>query len=171
MEPERSVTFHSSWKGFGSSLIGSVIVLAAGVASAVFGGSTGSWILLAVGVVLTAGVFLDYPVAARFDRGGVTRRALLRRHRIEWERVDQLTRARPGIAAAARNLNPGGLTVKVGRRRYLLIDQCESRREFDALMVVLDGRDGLGLDDLIAPPDGVVPTWTYRRTRWEPQVD
>ena len=171
MSSVHSVTLHSSWKGVASSFIGSLIVFAAGAASAALGGSTGSWIFFAVGVVLVVGVFLDYPVAARFDRDGVTRRALVRRHRIEWESVGQLTRARPGIAAAARNLNPGGLTAKVGPRRYLLVDQCESRSEFDALMRVFGGRENLGLDDLIVPPAGVDPTWTYRRSRWQPQPD
>jgi hypothetical protein len=171
MSSDCSVTLHSSWKGVASSFIGSFIVFAAGAAAAAVGGSTGSWIFFSVGIGLVVGVFLDYPVAARFDRDGVTRRALLRRHRIEWERVGQLTRARPGIAAAARNLNPGGLTAKVGRRRYLLVDQCESRPEFEALMRVFAGRDDLGLDDLIVPPDGVDPTWTYRRARWTPQAD
>jgi len=171
MSSDRSITLHSSWKGVASSFIGSLIVFGAGAASVLSGGSTGSWILLVVGAGLVAGVFLDYPVAARFDRDGVTRRALLRRHRIEWDRIGQMTRARPGVAAAARNLKPGGLTAKVGRRRYLLVDQCESRPEFDELMRTLGGRADIGLDDLIVPPDGVDPTWTYRRARWEPQSD
>lgn len=168
-----SVTLHSSWRGILWSVLGAGAVFAAGLASVILtGAATASLILFVVGAVLLAVVLFDYPVAAEFDADGVTRRPLLRRHRIEWIRVVQLTRTRPGIAAAARNLKPGGLAVKVGRRRYLLVDQCESILEYDDLVELLsESDDQLGLDELIIPPVGVEPTFTYRRRKWQRQSD
>ena len=169
-----SLTLHSSWRGLVASYLGASILFAAGVAAVVSSsGATGAWIVVGIGALLVVGVTFDVPISTEFDREGVTRRPLLRRHRLAWDDVGQLTRARPGIAAAARNLNPGGLTAKVGRRRYLLVDQCESRAEFDALVEMLaDASDvDIGVDDLLAPPQGIDPTWTYRRKRWQPQFD
>lgn len=131
------------------------------------GGAVGSIVVFAVGLVLLMIVLFDYPVASEFDAEGVVRRPMMRRHRISWSEVDQLTRARPGIAAAARNLKPGGLVAKIGRRRFLLVDQCESRDEHDRLVeLIADWSEQLWLDDLILPPDALDPSWTYRRSRW-----
>jgi hypothetical protein len=68
-----------------------------------------------------------------------------------------------------RNLKPGGLAAKVGRRRYLLVDQSESIAEFDQHGNVLAARYvGLGVDEMIAPQVETEPTWTYRRACWQP---
>jgi len=68
-----------------------------------------------------------------------------------------------------RNLKPGGLTAKVGRRRYLLVDQCEAIAEFDQLGDVLAARYvELGVDEMIPPHAETEPTWTYRRRHWQP---
>lgn len=163
-----SITLHSSWKGLLASSAGAAMVIVLGMIPLVVNGSSvGGWLLLTVGMLLLLVVFADYPVASEFDADGVTRRPLLRRQRIVWENVDQLTRTRPGIAAAARKLNPGGLSVKVGWRKYLLVDQCESSAEFEELaeMLAASGHD-VGLDHLVRPPVGVDPTWTYRRGKW-----
>lgn len=130
----------------------------------------GSLILLVFGAILLAIALFDYPIASVFDGTGVTRRPVLRRHRFDWSDVDQLTRVRPGIAAAARSLKPGGLALKVGRRRYLLVDQCESGDEFEQLVALLEREDlEIGVDELIIPPADVEPTFIYRRRRWSPQ--
>ena len=79
------------------------------------------------------------------------------------------TAIRKAVIALKKSLTPGGLTAKVGRRRYLLVDQCESLDEFDRLVDVLDELgDALGVEELIPPPVGVDPTWTYRRAKWQP---
>jgi len=113
-------------------------------------------------------VLFDYPIASRFTPEFVERRAVLRRHKIPWEGVDQLTRSRPGLVGL-RNLKPGGLAAKVGRRRYLLVDQCEAIAEFDQLGDVLAARYvELGVDEMIPPHAETEPTWTYRRRCWQP---
>jgi hypothetical protein len=165
-----AVTLHSSWRGLVLSLFGSGSVFVAGVASLVLtSGAIGSWLLCFFGTALLGVVLFDFPLACAFDGEGVTRRSILRRQRVGWDRVDQITRARPTVIALKKSLTPGGLTAKVGRRRYLLVDQCESLDEFDRLVDVLDELgDALGVEELIPPPVGVDPTWTYRRAKWQP---
>ena len=136
-----SVTLHSSWRGVAASGLGATAVFGAGMVGVVLGGwrllPTG---LLALGTLFLATVLFDYPVATTFDSDGVTRRMLLRRHRIGWDRIDQLTRSRPGFASNLRGVRHGGLTAAVGRRRYLLVDQPESPEEYDVVCAVAGER-------------------------------
>jgi len=164
-----SLILHSTWRGVVLGLLGAVVLSGLGVIAVVgSGGAFLAWLFLAVGASVLGVVLFDFPVASEFDADGVTRRPLLRRHRLDWVDVAQLTRARPGLIAA--RFRPGGLTAKVGRRRYLLVDQCESLDEFDALERVLGDRiDDLRFEDLLLPPTDVEPTWTYRRRRWASQ--
>ena len=107
-----------------------------------------------LGSVFLASVLFDSPVASTFTTDGVQRRPLLRRHFIAWDRVGQLTRTRPVIAGALKGLTPGGMAAKVGRRRYLLVDQCEALREFQELVELLDDRYvTLGIDEMVQPPE------------------
>jgi len=164
---DSTITLHSSWKGVVIGGLGALAVFGVGLSATIAsGGATISVIILVLGVVFLATTLFDYPVSSRFDADGVERRALLRRHRISWDRVDQLTRTRPGLRARA--LTPGGLAAKIGRRRYLLVDQCESIAEFDALGEILAARYvELGVDEMLAPHHDADPTWTYRRKRWQ----
>ncbi|MEM1335131.1 MAG: hypothetical protein AAGG08_16900 [Actinomycetota bacterium] len=163
-----SITIHSSWRGIISSFIGaSFVLIVASIVVAVNGVSTGTSIVLAVGVLFVVGVLADYPIASTFDRHGVTRRAVMRRHRLAWDRVDQLTRTRPGIVAQRRKVVQGGLTAVVGRRRYLLVNHVESLGEHELLDDVLADHD-LAFGLLLRPPDDVPPTWLYRRAHWKP---
>lgn len=166
-----SVTLHSSWRGLGLSLFGAGAILVGGVVSTLLtGGAVGSWLLLLVGAGLLGVVLFDFPFSAEFQSEWVIRRTLLRRQRVHWDRVDQITRARPTVIAMKKSLTPGGLTAKVGRRRYLLVDQCEGLDEFYRLATLLESReDELGFDELIPPPVDVEPTWTYRRAKWQPE--
>jgi hypothetical protein len=126
-------------------------------------------VIAGVGVVLLLVALLDYPVASTFDVEGVQRRMVLRRQRLVWSRVAQLTRTRPALVRGPRPLRPGGLTAVVGRRRYLLVDQVESLAEYDALMSLLAPLDDeLALALVNRPPDATMPTWTYRRAKWGP---
>ena len=164
---------HSSWRALLSGAFGGFVVAAAGVYSTVAtSAAVGSLIILVIGLCILFVVFVDFPLSSAFDRDGVTRRPVLRRHRITWDRVDQLTRTRPGLSLSARSLAPGGLVAKVGRRRYLLVDQCESLDEYAALSDLLAEHDeAIAFHDLIVPPSDTDPTWTYRRRRWQPQSD
>ena len=164
---EPAITLHSSWKGVVLGGMGAVAVFAFGVVITMgSGGAVLPAIVLVVGTILMLTTLFDYPVASRFDAEGVERRAVLRRQHIAWDRVDQLTRTRPALAGLT--LKPGGLAAKVGRRRYLLVDQCEAVAEFDALGEVLAARYvDLGLDEMLSPPADTDPTWTYRRKRWQ----
>ena len=131
------------------------------------GPSVVSWAVFMFGTLALAVVVFDYPIASTFGPDAVVRRAMFRRHRIEWDRVDQLTRSRPSIIGGFRGLRPGGLVAKIGRRRYLLVDQCESLAEFEELSAVLHELHGaLAIDEMIVPPAATDPTWTYRRSRW-----
>ena len=163
-----TVTLHSSWKGIVLSGLGALIVFAFGAGTTFVGGGGAVSIgIFVLGVALVASGLFDYPIASTFRSDGVERRALLRRHLLPWDRVDQLTRARPALSGL-RNLTPGAITAKVGRRRYLLVDQCESMSEFDRLGEVLADRyESLALDEMLPPPTDTEPTWTYRRSRWK----
>lgn len=163
-----SVTLHSSWKGIVLSGLGALLVVVLGLVSTLStGGAPVPLVVLALGVFFVAAIVFDYPIASRFTADGVERRPLLRRHFISWDGVDQLTRARPALRSMLRGLTPGGLTAKVGRRRYLLVDQCEALAEFEALGDVLEARYvTLGIDEMVQPPTSVDPTWTYRRKQW-----
>lgn len=166
-----SITLHSSWRGIVTSYLGAFIVLAISVAAMSASGLgilTG--IFLAVGLFLALGVLFDYPIRSTFDADGVTRRAMMRRHRIDWDDVRQLSRTRPGLAGI-RRLRQGGLVAVVGKRRYLLVDQAESGPEHDVLDSVMgENSAAVGLDALARPGDDVSPTWIYRSKRWQPPV-
>ncbi|WP_395154438.1 hypothetical protein [Ilumatobacter sp.] len=168
--PSGSVTLHSSWKSLVLSFLGALAVFGVGLASTInTEGAVIPIIILVLGVVFLTSVLFDSPVASTFTTDGVQRRPLLRRHFIAWDRVGQLTRTRPSIAGALKGLTPGGMAVKVGRRRYLLVDQCEALREFQELVELLENRYvTLGIDEMVQPPEAIDPTWTYRRKRWLP---
>jgi hypothetical protein len=168
--PRESVTLHSSWKSLVLSFGGALFVFGVGLGTTInSGGAAIAIIILVLGSVFLASVLFDSPVASTFTTDGVQRRPLLRRHFIPWDRVGQITRTRPVIAGALKGLTPGGMAAKVGRRRYLLVDQCEALREFQELVELLDDRYvTLGIDEMVQPPEAIDPTWTYRRKRWLP---
>jgi len=165
-----SITLHSSWRGIALSFLGAGAVFAVGITAVIGSGWTVvPTVVFVVGVLLLVGVGFDYPIATTFTHDRIERRALLRRQAIEWSRVRQLTRTRPGFLAAQRKLHIGGLVAVIGRRRYLLVDQVESGAEFNRLDAIVSGGDGEdALSTVIRPDDAVQPTWTYRRKRWAP---
>jgi len=168
--PDDSVTFHSSWRGIIFNAAGALLVLAAGV-WAVFGGGVNviSSIVLLIGLGLVAVVLFDYPIASTFSADGVVRRTMLRHQHIAWDRIDQLSRTRPKLLSSFRKLAHGGLVAVMGRRRYLLVDHCESQDEFKEFeRIIVDRADEIGLDEVPRPAEGTAPTWVYRRSRWAP---
>ena len=164
-----AVTLHSTWRGLVLSAAGAFAVLALGLLAVVRGGwGAVSTIVVVVGVGLGAVTLLDYPIASTFDSVGVSRRMALRRHQMSWSSIDQLSRTRPGTVQNLRKLAHGGLVAARGRRRYLLVDQCESLAEFrriEALAV----HDGDPLASAVPQPrEDQPPTWLHRRAKWAP---
>ena len=171
---EREITIHSSWRGLIFSTLGAAIVAAAGTFGVIAAGfRVVPGTLFVVGWLFVLIVALDYPVASRFTAEGVERRMMLRRQWFPWERVDQLTRTRPSFVKLDRRIEHGGLTVKIGRKRYLLVDRLESGDEFDAMVRIVEvpgtAGDEVGASMLPRPGDKVPPTWMYRRRRWRPE--
>ena len=165
-----TLTLHSSWRGIITSYVGSLIVLGLGVLTLAVNGVTAVPVVITIlGVLFVLGVAFDYPIASVFDADGVTRRATLRRHRIEWDDVRQLTRTRPGLSAFRKGAVVSGLTAVVGRRRYLLTDHAESAVEHDQLEALLDPHD-LQTDRLRRPGEDRPPTWLYRRKHHRPDT-
>ena len=171
MTDAKQLTIHSSWKGIITSFGGGGLTLLVGVLAVSANGIRFlPMIILSAGVMLAVGLLFDFPIAATFDRDGVVRRALLRRHWLRWQQVDQLTRTRPSIFAMRRQVVQGGLTAVVGKRRYLLTDSVESLAEHETLTRLLDAHE-IAVDGLLRPPDDVAPSWLYRRQKWGPEPD
>ena len=171
-EPNLSpITLHSSWRGLLSSLIGALLITAAGTTGVLLAGvRVLPTIFLVAGVGFLMVVMFDYPVASTFSEEGIRRRMPLRAQRFSWDEIAQFTRVRPGITRGLRGLEHGGLAVLVGRRRYLLLDQPESPDEFDQLYRLAGERVAdLGLTGRIRPSDRTNPTWLYRRAKWAPE--
>jgi hypothetical protein len=165
-----SVTLHGSWRGIVTSYAGAAIVLVAGaLVVASVGFRVLPTLVLVVGLVFTLIVLFDYPIAVTFDAEGLTRRTLLRRQRMRWSGIDQLSRSRPGVVAGFRKLAHGGLVAVVGRRRYMLVDRCESPDEYAELERILDPVDVCILERVPRPHPSASPTWLYRRARWAPE--
>jgi hypothetical protein len=165
-----SVTLHTSWRGIISSAAGAFLVLAAGIlVVAAVGFRVLPTLVLIAGVAGTVIVLFDYPIAVTFDAEGFTRRTMLRRQRMPWSRIDQLSRSRPNAVAGFRKLAHGGLVAVIGRRRYMLVDRCESPDEFAELERILDPVDVGILERVPRPHPSASPTWLYRRARWAPE--
>lgn len=171
--PAEPVTLHSSWRGITLSFLGAGLLLFAGLLGGIFGRwGIPSIVMTAVGAIAFLGVLFDYPIAVTFDGDGLVRRAMLRRQRLAWSEITHLSRTRPGFSAVVRRISHGGLVAVVGRRRYLLVDQLESGDEHDRIEAVVEqAPDAPNFDTVPRPPDGVTPTWVYRRARWDPSGD
>lgn len=165
----QSLTLHSSWWGIISGVVSSTVLTAlGGWATSSVGFRVIPSMLLIVGVMLAAVVLFDLPIASRIDVHGIERRALLRRHRINWSAIRAISRGRPAMKIRSRSLDPGPLVAVVGRRRYMVIDQTESIEEYQrliALLRTLERDDDVEL--LLSPPESRPPTWTYRHRRWQ----
>jgi hypothetical protein len=173
-DPE-SITIHSTWRSILLGGTGAATVATAGTwAVAEAGFTVIPTTIFTFGWILVLVMLVDFPIATRFTSEGCERRMVLRRHWIPWDRVDQLTRTRPSWIRVDRKVEHGGLAAKIGRRRYLLVDRCESDGEFDRLVdiVEVDGRPGerVGASRLLRPGGAAPPTWLYRRRIWRPDA-
>lgn len=164
------VVLHSSWTGVIGSVLGALVVLLLAALSAAGAGLTVVTVLLTVGGVgALAVVVFDMPVSSAFDADGVTRRAMLRHHRLDWDDVTRLTRLRKGLLRGSRSAPTGGLIAQRGRRNISLVDRMEGHVEYTRLRAAL-GEQGerLGIDRIAEPPLDQPPTWMHRRSRWHP---
>jgi hypothetical protein len=169
------VVLHSSWRGIIGGVLGAMVLCALGGVPLLFGrGGIGAPVVAVVGAVLLAVMLWDYPVASHFGSDGIQRRAFLRHHVLCWGEIDELARTRPGMRAAMNwrsgGLSSGGLVAVVGRRRYLLVDQAESRAEYRAVREVMAASEAALLSLPPAPPEDTPPTDLYRRRRWRRSV-
>lgn len=170
------ITLHSSWRGFLSALAGAVALVGIALFAILSRGAHPiSVTVLVVGAAALAVVLFDYPVATRFSAEGIQRRTPLRRPLLVWDRVDRFTRASPsprlnvhrdGPARSLVRLKPSGLVAAVGRRRYLLVNRCESLGENTVLRALVRDESEALADTLDRPPEGTPPTWSDRRKRW-----
>lgn len=164
------VVLHSSWTGVIGSVLGAVVVLVLAGLSATGAGFTVVTALLALaGVGALAVVLFDMPVSSAFDADGVTRRAMLRHHRLDWDDVTRLSRLRKGLLRGSKSAPTGGLIAQRGRRNISLVDRMEGHVEYTRLRAAL-GEHGerLGIDRIAEPPLDQAPTWMHRRSRWQP---
>ena len=174
--PDRlSVTLHTSWRHIVLSSLGASVVATGGVyAVAASGFNPVSTIVFVAGLFFAGVLLFDLPVAATVTSDGVVRRMMLRRQSLSWEPGDSLTRVRPTMARHEARLRQGGLVLRRGKRRYLLVDKAESPDEFALVLGLLDvpGTPGADVDvsALPHPPRETPPTWLYRRRRWRPDT-
>ena len=152
------------------SSFGALLLAVLAVYALVSVGATVVTIVLGVAALAAVGVVaLDMPIASCFDKAGVTRRALLRRHHLSWDDVDRLSRMRKGWFRSSKMAPTGGLIAVRGRRNIALVDRMEGHVEHRHLRVALGGEgERLGIDRIAAPPLDQPPTWLHRRARWAP---
>jgi hypothetical protein len=173
--PER-VVIHASLRGLATAAFTPVALTAlGGAAVASGGGRVVPLVVLVVGVGLGALVLFDLPRRAVFDRDGVTRVCWLRRQRVPWDRIVAIERTRPSTTSVARNAMrregtaeeariSGGLVARGrGKRRWLLTDQVESRREHERLRALLDALPRPVALRAARPHEAAPPTDLYRR--------
>ena len=168
-----SITLHSAWRFLVGSAVGAGLVAAAGTYGVVVAGFNAITTVIAlVGWTFVGVVLFDLPIASTLSADGVRRHLLLRRQFLAWRPGDALTRSRPSLMRSESRLQQGGLVLRRGRRRYLLVDRAESENEHAALIELIDlpGSPGelVDLSGLPGPPQSAPPTWLYRRRVWRP---
>lgn len=127
-------------------------------------------VLSALAVILGAAALFDLPRSTEFGPEGVTRVCTLRRHRIAWDDILVLRRARGSTLANLRSRTPhetgvGPLYARVGRRNYLLCNQSESQQEYDRIVAAMATWAPELVMGAARPPEKVPPSDLYRRKR------
>ena len=165
---------YSSLRGLGSAVFSPVVLVGLGGA-----GVQGGWrwfpgLLLIVGLVLAAGLLIDFPRHTRFGSEGIVRVCALRRQHIPWSDTVAIERAPASTTDRVRSLREnkqrpipsGGLVATgTGRRRWLLTDRAESTTEYDALSALLAEQQAVTVLRAGRPRDENPPTTLYRRRR------
>lgn len=168
------LVLYSSLRGLGSAVFSPAVLIALGAA-----GLQGGWrwfpgLLLAGGLVLAAGLLLDFPRHTRFGTEGMERVCPLRRQHIPWSETVAIERAPASTTDRLRSLREddkrpipsGGLVATgTGRRRWLLTDRAESTMEYEALTALLARQQTATVLRAGRPRAENAPTSLYRRRR------
>jgi hypothetical protein len=154
------VVLHSSWHGLLSAFVAPLLLVGAAVLAVVANG----WrpvpiVFLAAGALLLVSSLFDYPRRTLVSARGVERHCAVRVQRFSWDDVRCVVRA-PG---SRLRRSYGGLALRRGRHRYLLVDQAESVREFEALRDAMAEWAPDVAFDVWPPSRNTPPTWLYRR--------
>lgn len=171
-----NVTIYASWRGAVTSLISPALLLGLGGVGLVAGSANAvAVVLLVFGALLALVTLLDYPQRAEFHEDGIDRVCLLRRHRLAWDQVRALERARGTLLSYVRLRNAGdeptaprspsgGLVARGAKgRRWLLCDRIESQPEFDAIKTIVVRRADWVAISAARPAAKTPPTTLYRR--------
>jgi hypothetical protein len=168
---------HSSLRGLAAGAVTPLLLLAIGGAAIADGGlRVFPAVLVLGGLALGLIVIGDLPRRAEFSLGGITRVCILRRQHLPWAQVLAIERTQPGTATRTRNLldrrssaTPvvsGGLVARGrGKRRWLLTDRIESRREHELLSALVERVEAPVALTAEAPHQDAPPTDLYRRRR------
>jgi hypothetical protein len=103
----------------------------------------------------------DFPIYTSFDVEGIRRRTPLRTHKIRWDDVTAINRAR----GSRLNKKAGPLAAAVAGRRYLLVDRVEGIQEYEQLRELCSEASIAIPVSAVAPDPGIAPTWLYHRKR------
>jgi hypothetical protein len=171
------VVVYSSLRGLAAGAVTPVLLVALGGAALLDGGlRVFPALLLGLGLALGAVVLGDLPRRTEFAADGLTRICVLRRQHLPWSDVLAIERTQPGAATRTRNLvdrrrdaTPavgGGLVARGrGKRKWLLTDRVESRREHGRLAALVASLETPVALTAAAPRDDTAPTDLYRRRR------
>jgi hypothetical protein len=175
-----AVVVHSSLRGLAAGAATPLLLVVIGGAAIADGGPRLFPVALVIaGVALGSIVVGDLPRRTEFSLGGITRVCILRRQHLPWSRVLAIERTQPGTATRTRNLldrrssaTPvvsGGLVARGrGKRRWLLTDRVESRREHELLSALVERVEAPVALTAEAPRQDAPPTDLYRRRRGRP---
>jgi hypothetical protein len=160
--PAEDVRLYSSWRGLMLAFLSPCLLLAiAALAIQAEGLHVVATVLLVIGVGMLLVSLFDFPIYTTFTTDGIRRRTPLRTHKISWDKVIAVNRARGGRMTK----RAGPLAAAVGKRRYLLVDRTECVDEYQSLQVLLtDVETPLSA---VAPDPKTVPTWLYHQKRWQ----
>lgn len=186
------VVLHSTWTGLVASVFTPGLLIAIGMAALTTNGARPVPVaLVAIGVLLGATAALRLPRSTRLDEAGITQVCLLARRQLTWAQVTAIARTPPRAAERlrrardARQFAPEGpgpdphdpaadistarsgglIAITSRRRRWLLADQIESQREYDAIAALLRHVTDAPALRASRPAPGVPPTDLYRRRR------
>lgn len=168
------VTVHTSWRGLLSAVVSPLLLLGYAVLLVSSDGAGPIAVgALAIGLGLAVVAVLDYPIRSELSAEGVRRVCLLRSQLLPWSELVAIERA-PGSARSALRRRredgqpkvvTGGLVARGrGRRRYLLTDRIESRREYDAIRALFDRLELATNLRAARPAEDAPPTDLYRRS-------
>ncbi len=171
---DAAFVLYSSLRGLGSAVFSPAVLVALGAAGIQDGWRWLPGLLLGFGLMLAAGLLVDFPRHTRFGAEGMTRVCALRRQRIPWSDTVAIERAPASTTDRLRSLREnnqrpipsGGLVATgTGRRRWLLTDRAESTMEYEALAALLAEQEAGTVLRAGRPRTDNPPTSLYRRRR------